>query len=499
MNTELMTIDELENALRESERKYRHLFETMHDGVYKSSHDGKFIDVNPALVKMLGYSSKEELMAIDIKTQLYFESSERENAIQQDLDEGVSIFRLKKKDGSEIWVEDHGNYTYDDRGKVIYHEGILRDVTRRVEMERRLKESMKETADYQLALDQSLIVSATDLHGIIRFANQNLCKISGYKKDELIGRSHKILNSGFHPKEYMEKLWTTILAGGIWRGELRDKKKNGEIFWIDSTIVPFKDDNGKPYMFLAIAVDITEQKKMMDELSDKYSEVQKINSELDSFVYSVTHDLRAPLSSMMGVLEIATEENTDPSVADHLALLSGSAKKLDGFITDILDYSKNSRSEVTLEPVDFTELTESITSELKYMGEGYVLPLFNVKITDSKEFIGDRLRLKIILSNLISNAIRYQNKMATKPEVNISINVDHLKCTICVKDNGIGISKENQKKIFKMFYRVSTQSAGSGLGLYIVKEAIDKLNGRISVESAPGAGTLFVVEIPNQK
>ena len=361
MNTALMTIDELENALRESERKYRHLFETMHDGVYKSSHDGKFIDVNPALVKMLGYSSKEELMAIDIKTQLYFESSERENAIQQDLDEGVSIFRLKKKDGSEIWVEDHGNYTYDDRGKVIYHEGILRDVTRRVEMERRLKESMKETADYQLALDQSLIVSATDLHGIIRFANQNLCKISGYKKDELIGRSHKILNSGFHPKEYMEKLWTTILAGGIWRGELRDKKKNGEIFWIDSTIVPFKDDNGKPYMFLAIAVDITEQKKMMDELSDKYSEVQKINSELDSFVYSVTHDLRAPLSSMMGVLEIATEENTDPSVADHLALLSGSAKKLDGFITDILDYSKNSRSEVTLEPVDFTELTESLS------------------------------------------------------------------------------------------------------------------------------------------
>jgi signal transduction histidine kinase len=249
-------------------------------------------------------------------------------------------------------------------------------------------------------------------------------------------------------------------------------------------------------LFLAIAVDITEQKEMMEELSDRYTELEKINKELDRFVYSVTHDLRAPLSSMLGVLEIAADDNKDEEMAEHISLLVDSVKKLDGFIKDILDYSKNARTEVKGEVVDFTDIINSITKELKYMGEGYITPEFHFSLNENSSLKTDRVRLNIILSNLVSNAIRYQNTVDRNPEVRIRVDVDTNGCTFCVSDNGIGITQENQDRIFDMFYRVSEQSAGSGLGLYIVKEAVDKLNGTIKLESTLGVGSTFTIWIP---
>jgi len=161
------------DQLIESENKYRSLFDEMADGAYKSTPDGKFIDVNPAFVKMLGYESKEELMSIDIKSKLYFEASERDNAVLQDNTQGLAVFRLRKKDGSEIWVEDRGQYVTDEKGILLYHEGILRDVTKRIHTEFELMRSQKETADYKKALNQSLIVSITDKNGVFTFANSN--------------------------------------------------------------------------------------------------------------------------------------------------------------------------------------------------------------------------------------------------------------------------------------------------------------------------------------
>ena len=183
-------------------------------------------------------------------------------------------------------------------------------------------------------------------------------------------------------------------------------------------------------------------------------------------------------------------------MSEHISLLVDSVKKLDGFIKDILDYSKNARTEVKGEVIDFTDIINSITKELKYMGEGYMTPEFHFSLNDSSSLKTDRVRLNIILSNLVSNAIRYQNTIDRNPEVRIRVDVDAEGCTFCVSDNGIGITQENQDRIFDMFYRVSEQSAGSGLGLYIVKEAVDKLNGTIELESELGVGSTFTVWIP---
>jgi signal transduction histidine kinase len=227
-------------------------------------------------------------------------------------------------------------------------------------------------------------------------------------------------------------------------------------------------------------------------------ELKTANYELDRFVYSTSHDLRAPLNSMLGLMEIAAEETTEEPTLEYLKLLKTSAKKLDGFISDILDYSRNSRMEVTKELIDFKGLLDDITQNLKFMGDINRNVDFNIDITGDTPVYADKNRLVTILNNLISNAIRYQNTQIPNPFVNIKIETFDAETKITIRDNGIGIPKELQPKIFDMFYRVSNQSIGSGLGLYIVKEAVNKLNGTIEVQSELNEGATFFIQIPNK-
>ena len=239
--------------------------------------------------------------------------------------------------------------------------------------------------------------------------------------------------------------------------------------------------------------------RLQQEEQEK-KELVKANMELDKFVYSVSHDLRAPLSSMTGVVEIAEEETQEPVVLENLNYLKGSIKKLDTFIGDILDYSRNSRLEVKKEEINFSEVLRDITTNLKYMSanEKSVKQVkIDIDINEDVKFHSDKSRLNVVLNNLISNAIRYQNPKADDPFVNIKVDTSDTEANIVVRDNGIGISKELHDKIFEMFYRVSESSVGSGLGLYIVKETVGKLNGSIQVESEPGKGTSINILIPN--
>jgi PAS domain S-box-containing protein len=745
----------LSNEKANSESKYKELFEKMADGIYKSTVEGKFIDVNPGLVKMLGYDSIEELLAIDIKKDLYFEESERN--VDQVEEDGISIFRLRRRDGSEIWVEDRGQYITDETGKIVYHEGNLRDVTSRIRTQQHLLKSQKETADYRKALDQSLIVSITNQDGVITYANENLCKISKFTKEELIGKPHRFINYQGEEDENILEQDKTVESGKVWRGEVQKKAKDGSVYWVDQTVVPFINDKGETYQYLTIRIDITEKKnaelktleseknfreiiqtgndliqslnidgsfdfvnaswlktmgfteeelskmtifdiicedhlkecmetfqrvlagekidnvktvfitkgkkkvilegsavpKIKDnkiigartflrdvtereiaeaqtavaneqleikidqlnesqevaqlgtwvldfktgktthsnefykilerekkdfdipineqlrffhpedrfivnnsfmnviqgqkgyqfearilmpdgsvknifaigrcsgfengsplrllgtiqditkrkiqeqKLENSISELKKTNSELDKFVYSVSHDLRAPLSSMLGVIEISEDDTTDETMLHHLNMLKNNIKKLDGFITDILDYSRNARLEIKKEAIDFNEMLSDISQNLKYMGGGNRIVDIQVEVNEKSKIHSDKSRLSIILNNLVSNAIRYQNEQNPNPFVNIKIDTSDTETGIIIKDNGIGISAESQAKVFEMFYRVSEASVGSGLGLYIVKEAVEKLHGEIKLESAPGTGTTFEIRIPN--
>jgi len=277
--------------------------------------------------------------------------------------------------------------------------------------------------------------------------------------------------------------------------ESRIRHRDNSIHWIETKITPTLDDQGTLIRIDGVVSDITERKQTEELLRTRNTELVKSNMELDKFVYSVSHDLRAPLTSILGVINLAREDSDDAVIDSHLDLIESCVKRLDGFIRDILDYSYNSKYEVRNEEINFKELLNEVTGNLKYLNGARKIDV-TLDVNEAKIFICDKERMSVVLNNLISNAARYQNPTVNNPLVGIRIDMTDTETNITVKDNGIGICKEFQPRIFDMFYRASQTSVGSGLGLYIVKEIVEKLNGNIEVESEPGIGTTFNIHLP---
>ncbi len=279
--------------------------------------------------------------------------------------------------------------------------------------------------------------------------------------------------------------------------ESRLQFQDGSIKHIQTHIKSSESINRESAIIFGTFQDITSQKLIQEELENNFDELKKSNLELDKFVYSVSYDLRAPLSSILGVVEIAQDDTEDSIMVESLNMIKTNIQKLDGFITDILDYSRNSRTDVNKEEINFNEVLIGITQNLKYMGGNHRMVDIKINVQEEDCFYSDKSRLNIILNNLVSNSIRYQNNYATNPFVAVDVNTSKEEAVLTIQDNGIGIKAELQSKNFDMFYRVSEDSIGSGLGLYIVKEAVERLNGEIEVESEPGKGTKFTITIPN--
>ncbi len=248
---------------------------------------------------------------------------------------------------------------------------------------------------------------------------------------------------------------------------------------------------------VGIVQDVTIQKEAEEKLQENNAQLLKTNKELDKFVYSVSHDLRAPLSSMLGIVQLTEEDCEDTFIKENLGLVKGSILKLDGFIEDILSYSRNARLDVKKDFVDFGNIVEEITNNLKYMTGASKHIKISANVSQEVLFKTDLNRLKIVLSNLISNSLRYYNTQIDNSFVDIFIDVNDIEALIVIEDNGLGIRKDLHERIFEMFYRVSENSVGSGLGLYIVKETLEKLSGTITVDSELLLGTKFKLTIPN--
>ena len=222
-------------------------------------------------------------------------------------------------------------------------------------------------------------------------------------------------------------------------------------------------------------------------------ELRKTNSELDSFVYSVSHDLRAPITSVLGLLNLAKDEKDRSVLQNYLDMIHKSVSQQDLFIKDILNLSRNSRLKLTPAEINFQVIVEEIFEQLKYINHMKVSK--SIEVEQQKPFFSDESRLKVVLNNLISNAIRHHN--GKQPKVDISIQVKPKYAHIAIKDNGIGIPKEHLNSVFKMFYRATDTNHGSGLGLYIVKETINKLQGNIKLKSEVNKGTEVLLQIPS--
>lgn len=246
------------------------------------------------------------------------------------------------------------------------------------------------------------------------------------------------------------------------------------------------------------------RKRKQDEesLRKQNEELIKINRELDSFVYSVSHNLRAPLASVLGLVHVAKLEDQkyNFNFSPYLSMIEQSVNRLDDTIKEILDYSRNARSPLTLSPINLEKLVKDCFDKLKYL-DRYADIKKSIHVKLDVPFYSDQYRLGSILQSLISNSILYCDDK--KPQKSLSIDaesIDHdSKVRITVKDNGIGIDKEYIHQIYNMFFRATDESKGAGLGLYIVKETLEKLNGEIAVDSILGKQTIFIVTVPNVK
>jgi signal transduction histidine kinase len=230
--------------------------------------------------------------------------------------------------------------------------------------------------------------------------------------------------------------------------------------------------------------------------NEKNMELEKVNEELDRFVYSVSHDLRSPLSSILGLINIARLSHSREELDNILNMMQGRVQAQDHFISEIIDYSRNARTEVHTEPIALRNLVEDIAASLKFNDHANRID-FRILIPEDHILFSDPVRVKVIFSNLIGNAIKYHDLRKPDPFIAVGVRTDD--ACYFVQDNGVGIAREHQQKIFNMFYRGSDRSGGSGLGLFITREAVTRLGGSINVHSTPGEGSSFTICLPDHK
>ena len=233
------------------------------------------------------------------------------------------------------------------------------------------------------------------------------------------------------------------------------------------------------------------------QLKNTNAELQKRNEELNRFAYSASHDLKAPVKSMLGILKLA---KTEPQTIDNLLnFLGDSVKKLDYFINNIIDYYKNTRSETTFTEIDFNKIIKESIDSIEQSQNSSIKDIdFEISIIQKSPFVNDEFRMYVIISYLLSNAIKYQKNNEKNKKIQLSIENSERRLKMKISDNGIGIPQKYKEHVFKMFFRATTQSTGSGIGLYIVNETLERINGSIKMTSTEEEGTTFEIDIPNE-
>lgn len=356
--------------------------------------------------------------------------------------------------------------------------------------------------DLEKALDKSSLVAFTDKNGIITYANEKFCKISKYSEEELIGQSHRILKSGYHSDEFYKNIWETISSGKIWDGDIKNKSKDGEFYWVRTTIVPFIGSLGTPEQYIAIRTDITKQKITEEKLETALEEIKNNELMKDEFASMVSHELKTPLTPIRGYCEMLRMKLAGPinkKQDEVLEKVEHNIDRLERLIGDVLDSQKLDMKKMIFSPTLFStnEFMERIHEDLKSMASEKEVNLIN-NSKSNFELISDELRIRQVMDNLIRNALDFVPQKKGIIEIGVTEENDSL--IFYVKDNGIGISKENMDKLFTKFYQVDTSSrrkhGGTGLGLVICEGIVKGIGGKIWITSEVGKGTTVFFSIP---
>ncbi len=502
-----------DEALRASELSYRRLFEAAKDGILiLDVYTGCITDVNPFLVKLLGFS-RDEMVGKTVGELSPFKDIESNKVmlarLQKDGYVRYEDLPLETRDGRHIAVEFVSNVYEAGNKKVI--QCNVRDITERKRSEEQLRASFREIGDLKSALDEHSIVAITDPQGRITYINDKFCAISQYSREELLGKDHRFINSGYHSKEFIRNLWSTITQGKVWHGELKNRAKDGSYYWEDSTIVPFLNEQGEPRQYVAIRTDITDRKAIEEKIRqlnidleqrvvERTAELEAANQELEAFSYSVSHDLRAPLRHIIGFVELLQQEAA-PSLSEkslqYLTTISQSAKRMGELIDDLLAFSRVGRTAMQKTDVNLDKLVREVLGDFQAETKDRKI-VWKIQLLPSVR--ADRALLRMVLVNLISNAVKFTSKRA---EATIKIGCasnGNSETVIFIRDNGVGFDPQYADKLFGVFQRLHSQAEfeGTGIGLANVQRIILRHGGRVWAEGAVDGGATFFFSIPNR-
>lgn len=464
------------------------IYETAASGANDGLWDWDFVKNRPFVSKpwktMLGIDANE--VAIGIWESLlhpddfqratnYFKNFEESNELKYQQE-----FRLRHTDGSYRWILSKATAVRNDSGKMLRLSGSHTDITQRKESTEALEYSEEK---YHTLFENSLVgMFRTDYTtGKILESNNKFWEIVGPD------RRDKQTIIDFYKDENDRNYILDLIKehGKVENVELEIRRLDGKLIWVAFSVKYYPEEG-----FLEkILVDITETKHNLLEL-------QKVNFELDSFVYHASHDLRSPLRSVLGLIELYHLEKSEEIKAQCIDRISTSITRLDDLIQELLSLSRNDRVNDELEEINLiNEINNSVDS---YFNASDTKNLQIItKVHHQKKLQSDLTRVRIILNNIISNAIKYRSFNREESYIKIKAEVLENQALITIEDNGEGIEKSKLPNIFDMFYRATEQSVGSGLGLYIVKKVAEKLNATIKVESKELEGTTFTITIPN--
>ncbi|WP_052342646.1 PAS domain-containing sensor histidine kinase [Bacillus sp. EB01] len=349
----------------------------------------------------------------------------------------------------------------------IYSLFVFQDIKNRSRLDKELSQPLNELVDYKFALDQSAIVAITDRRGTIQYVNDKFCEISKYRADELIGEDHRVINSGYHPKEFFNSLWRTISNGDVWHGEIKNRAKDGSLYWVDTTIVPFLDESGKPYQYLAIRFEVTERKRMEAELQHMMTRIIDVQEEERKRLSRELHDgLGQNLYSHLITINRLLSEMDHP-------LLTQMQEEAMELIEEIRSLSWELRPSV----LDDLGLVPAIRSFLNRYSTHYKIDVHFECVLGRRLAASTETTIYRVIQEALTNVRKYAG-------------VDEAFVVIREYDDAVRVMIEDRGQGF------DTEAASRGVGLFSMDERARASGGELQIISSPGKGTKVVLEVP---
>ncbi len=483
-----------EETLKKSEERFRTLFENHSVIILLDPDTGNIIDANHAAADFYGWSV-EQLKQMHIQQITNVSSDE----VMVNMDkiraskQNQFLFRHRRADGSIRDVEVFSNKIELEGKDILY--AIIHDVTERILAEHQLHK-------LSVVVEQSpAIVVITDPDGNIEYVNPMFVEVTGYSAEEARGQNPRILKSGLMSKKVYEELWQTILSGGVWSGELQNKKKNGEFYWDQAVISAIRNKENVITNFVAVKVDITEQKKIFAELTAAKEKAEESDRLKSAFLANISHEIRTPMNGILGFAQLLKEPHlTGEEETEYIDLIQKSGERMLNLINNLINISRIEAGETMLQQSEtpVNELMRDLYAFFKPEIDKKGLRL-NLKtgLPDNDSVIEtDSGKLIQILTNLIQNALKF----TSSGEIDFGYNRSNSTLEFYVIDTGIGIAADMKEKIFDRFHQVDNTltrtQEGSGLGLSISQAYVEMLGGTIRIESREGWGSEFYFTLP---